>query len=450
MKRLILDYMRRWWWVLAVATVVEFVIGWQTPNGRMEKAFGISSSIQVQIALFTGALLLSFDLQRGIARTVAALPLTARQIGRAWWLVAVGIPAIVLGALLFLGAAISCSVQPGIRFPWDRLAMGSLLNLLWLGTGFTIILSSMRGLYGNWFERTRNVLFSLLWGAMIGGGFLFFQNVLNEPIRFAGFLAFGAVLTLVGWIYAEPLALGRVSFRLSSLQSNPSRGQHRAPSGYGGISYLISHTMVRAFMMGLAMLALMPLFIAIQGHMKTWQNGIEILVNNGSNFPLWFVVLFAVIPTMIQLRYLRTLPMSATRLAAVMIVMPFVPLIALGVVMAGTAGAVLGTVAAFKVLNGFAFTLASAALCVIFVGSLGVGRSSFALIIFTMIIFQTLPMWLQVLFKGREIPFSLTGTIVGFIVTAAFLLTRRSLMRNSKAYRVQANPFINSAWGMGR
>ena len=72
MKRLMLDHFRRWSWILVLGAVLVFVIGWFAANSRNPYSLDLPVVFQFQIALFTGAFLLSFDLQRGIARTVTA------------------------------------------------------------------------------------------------------------------------------------------------------------------------------------------------------------------------------------------------------------------------------------------------------------------------------------------------------------------------------------------
>ena len=67
MNRLILDYFRRWWWVLALACVLEFGLGWfivSVPEQNFE-FWGLL------LAMWVGANLVSFDLRRGILRAVA-------------------------------------------------------------------------------------------------------------------------------------------------------------------------------------------------------------------------------------------------------------------------------------------------------------------------------------------------------------------------------------------
>ena len=146
MKRLILDHFRRWWWVLALVAVLEFGLGWFIAS-RPEDNFEFWG---LMLAMWTGAILLSFDLRRGVVRAVAPLPLTARQIGRSWWLATVAIPAIALAALLFSGAGTFYHFHPDQAFPADRLALASLFNLVWLGTVFTCYLQRHARPYRSW------------------------------------------------------------------------------------------------------------------------------------------------------------------------------------------------------------------------------------------------------------------------------------------------------------
>jgi lysylphosphatidylglycerol synthetase-like protein (DUF2156 family) len=151
-----------------------------------------------------------------------------------------------------------------------------------------------------------------------------------------------------------------------------------------------------------------------------------------------------------HLRFLRTLPVSATRLAVVMVATGILPLIALGAVVTGVAWLTIGTAAAITVSKSYMFILAPASLCVFFAVWRGAGMQTYALLLFTMFSFFMVPLWLQAFFHHREIPFSLTGTITVVCILLAFLLTRRALMHSSHAYRIQAGPFGNLPWATGR
>jgi hypothetical protein len=146
MMRLMLDYFRRWWWVLALAGLFELWVGSliaNRPNDPFEFWILMGS-------LWAGANLLSFDFKRGALRAVAGLPLTGRQVGRAWWVATVPLPAIGLAALLFLGAAAFCQLHPDKSLPTTQLALGSLFSLVWLGNVFPMIFGVTRGWRMGW------------------------------------------------------------------------------------------------------------------------------------------------------------------------------------------------------------------------------------------------------------------------------------------------------------
>lgn len=151
-----------------------------------------------------------------------------------------------------------------------------------------------------------------------------------------------------------------------------------------------------------------------------------------------------------QQRFLRTLPISATRLAAVMLSIVILPLVALGALAAGGAGLALGTPAGLTVLNSYTFILAPGSLCVFFAVWRGDGMQAYALLLVTMFGLQQVQLRLQTAFHYLELPFSLCGSIAAIGVLLAFVLTRCALLRSSRTYRVQAKPFGDIALAMGR
>lgn len=451
MKQLILDHYRRWLWVLALGAALEFGLGWfiaASPRFTFEFwAF--------LIALWTGAVLLSFDLKRGVLRPVAVLPLKGSQIGRSWWLAAVPIPALALAALLFSGAGICCHFHPNHAFPGERLVMASLFTSVWLGIEFTMIFNAARGFGGNWREFICNSFLSWLTILMFFGSMLFCLDASRSPFKSAILLGFGALLTAVGWVRAEQfdpgragLYLGRVEppnlrrggLRLTPLKPRIPPGQDRAPGGYGGIAFLLSTTFVRAFLYIAAMVALMALLWRWQSHMVTGFPDLVLLATIWGFMSCWFIVFYQFMPILRHLRLLRTLPISTTRLAAMMLALAILPLTALGALVTVVVWLALDVPAALTVLNSYAFTLASAALCVFFAVWRGAGMQAYALLLFSLFGFLVGRFWLQGLFHYPELPLSLAGTIVALCVVSAFLLTRHALSHGSRAYHVQADP----------
>jgi len=463
MKRLILDHFRRWWWVLASCAALEFGLGFSiTADPKMPFEFWA-----FLLALWTGATLLSFDLKNGVLHALATLPLTSRQIGRGWWLATVPIPAIVLAALLFLGAETYYHVQPNQAVRADRLAMVSLFNLAWLGISFTMVFNTTRGFYVKTWRFIGNTFISLLTVLAFFGSMAFATNASKSPLKSAVLLGLGAVLTAVGWLRAERFELGRAGIylgrvgqidmgrpdhsgvHLTPLKTNVRSDHHLVPCGFGGMPFLISSTFVSAFLNLVAMVALMALVWLYQDQAmpRSWNRVIG-LVPMGSVMCGWFIIFYRFIPLLRQLRFLRTLPVSATRLAFVMLATVLLPLIAIGPVVAGVAGLFLGTSEALTVLNSFTLVLAPTALCMSFAVWRSDEKGVYALLLLIMIGFLLGFMRLQTHYPGH--PFNLAGSVMGICLLLAFLLTCLVIRRSSRAYHVQANAGGNLPWGSGR
>ncbi len=450
MNRLIFDYFRRWWWLLASGGAFQFKIGWSI-SAKADYPFEFWVFM---VALWMGARLLNFDLQRGVARTVVSLPLTARQIGRSWWVATIPIPAVVLAGLLFLGAWAFHCFHPANLFPAERLGLASLFVLPWLGTTFTSIYGLNQDIFGTPQQRISTMFFSWLSVILLFGGMLTLQNASKQPLKFCLYMGLGALLIWAGWFRAERFVIGRASFRLpAGRQKNPLAGV-RLPGGYGGIPFLISVTFSRAFLMGLAIAGLMVLMTAWEGLGVSRQQSIAMLAMMGSFMTCWFFVIFHLIQLVRQLRFLRTLPISPTRLAAVMILLAILPLVALGILLAAVAWPAVGSAASVAVLKSYIYILAPAAVCAIFVVWLGAATQTYLWTYLILFGFLMAPLWLRRHLFFPEITFSQTAGFVAACVLPAFLLVRRSLMRSSRAYRIfpggQANPFGGLGWGLGK
>jgi hypothetical protein len=464
-KRLILDHYRRWWWVLALGAALEFGLGFIiAANPQMPFEFWA-----FLVALWTGATLLSLDLKNGALRALAPLPLTSRQIGRGWWLATVPIPAMALAALLFSGAAVLCHLNPSRTFPAERLALASLFNLVWLGISFTLIFNATRSFSGNWWGLVGNSFINILTIATFFGSMAFATNASKSPLKSAILLGLGALVTAIGWLRAEQFELGRAGIylgrpgqidlgrpdrsgvRLTPLKTNVRPGRHVAPRGCGGMTFLLRSTFVSAFLSLAAAIAIMALVWQWQDHaLLRSRNMVTELVPLGSVMCGWLIIFSRVMPLVRQLRFLRTLPVSATRLACVMLATALLPLIAMGALVTVVAGLFLGTAEAVTILKSFTLVLAPVALCMSFAIWRGDEKGLYVLQILALIGFVFVFMHLQTLFHHPEHPFHLIGPVLGICLLLAFLHTRLVIRCGSRAYRVQANAGANHPWGSGR
>jgi hypothetical protein len=443
MKRLILDHLRRWAWVLALGGALQFGVGMMIANRPDDPhEFWI-----FLITVWMGAVLLGYDFKNGIIRAVVPLPLTARQIGRAWWLATIPIPAMALAALLFLGAGTFHYFHPDRSFPAGRLALASLLVLPWLGTGFTSIYGmNNEVIFGTWRQKASAFFFSMLAILTLFGGMLTVQNSTKQPVKFAVYMTAATVLIAAGWIRAEGFVLGRVSFRLSALRPKAVRQpmnlavRPHVPGGYGGIPFLIKTTCVRTFLTLVGMVGLMALISSwrgVGGLGMSREQGVMLLASMGSFMSAFFIFFLQPMPLQGQMRFLRTLPVSAAGLAAVFIGITLLPLIALGAVAAVIAGVSFGTPMALAFLKSFTLILAPAAFCAFLTVWRGGGKQVYAWLLLILFGFLLVPLWLQGFRHHAEISYGQTSALAAFCVLLAFLLTWLALGHGGKAYRPQ-------------
>jgi hypothetical protein len=194
----------------------------------------------------------------------------------------------------------------------------------------------------------------------------------------------------------------------------------------------------------------MVLLWRLQGQTSPQKLSILILAATGSFLSSGFLVVFQLLPLLRHLRYLRTLPISATRLALIIVAIVTLPLVALGALAAAVAWLTLGAPAALPFLNSYTFILAPASLCAFIAVWRGDRMEGCALLIVTIFAFLKMHGWLQISVYNPAVPFDLIGPIAAVTVLLAILLTRRALVHSSHAYRVRANVFGNFPAAMGR
>lgn len=451
MKLILLDYFRRKGLVLLVGAIVEFIVGMFSGGTGAEHIHPLGT-LQIQISIFMGAFLLSMDLQRGIARTMASLPVTVGQIARAWWFATVGITSVIFATCLFAGAVVGLFIHSGMGVDWEWVALAAAFLFLWMGSTFTLIIfvSKPGYYYGSGWQRITGMFAALLWASMLGGGVWLFQDLESHPARMTLMLVFGASMTAIGWFGAEKFVSGRAGFKVGALAVRRKQGPWRLQGGYGGIPYLMSTTCLRAMFIGLAMVTIIALVFWMQGSAgQNWRDVSKELLGMGF-FPFWFIIFFSYVPLIMQLRFLRSLPISPTVLSMIMMTVVVLPLLVLGAIMVAIAGPFLGTATALNLAGNFVLTLPISIISLVLTLWLGYGRLSFLLMFALIFAFQALPPWLHVSFRYQQIPLT-AGTVISVAsIIVGWLLIRLLLARNSKVYRIAANAFGNSTWWQGR
>lgn len=429
MSRLILDHYRRWWWVLAIAGAFQFRFGWSIAR-RSEVTFEFWVFM---VALWTSAILLSFNLKHGVVRTVMALPLTARQIGRSWWVATIPIPAVALTALLFMGAGTFHYFHPDKAFPAGRLALASLFVLPWLGTAFTCLYGiNNETIFGNWRERVSATFFSLLAMAMLFGGMLTLQDSTKQPVKFSIYLGVGALLIVVGWFRAERFVMGRASFSLPALRRKNPSGQHKAPAGFGGLPFLWQNIFIPLAYFGLAFVGLLLVVVALrQGDSKLVSKQLfETLLPIFNTSGYVFCFMFLLQQTGMQLRLLRTLPISTTALAATLVLLPATSILVVGLVWSVVGGGIASGNAFLTLSNCLMYATLMAIGAAVFVWQ-GVKLATCLVLVVFVLVSNVGPR----IFHPTVILTVITALISLGLIVLAFELTRRLLNSSSRPYR---------------
>jgi len=444
MKQLITDYLRRWARALAVGVLAELLIGWF--GGHLGNDPYRLAGFQGEFGLFLGAILLSFDLQCGLSRTVATLPLTARQIGRAWWQASVVIPAIAFAAAQFLGAGGYWLGHRATSIDWLGLGVSDVYLFLMLGSVFPMAFFMCQIGGGAGWRVYLGVVAGVVWGAAMGGSLFLLGDMTQNRANVIGFVIVAAVLTVVGWRWAEQLVRLRTGSRVGIGGAKRRAETSRTPTGFGGIPRFIGATCLRAFLIGASMIVVMPLFFWLLG--GEGGNAWDILrfFPMMGILPFMFVVLFALMPAMVQLRMLRSLPVSATGLAGMLLASLILPLTGLQLLMAVLGWLVSGPGAAVVVANSFLLSLPFMMLCLVVIAWRGQGVVSFVLMILLMLLAQFVPLMLNKTDGFHGANPSVCGAFSGLCLALSFWLIRRSLLRSSRPYRAYAG-LTSMAWG---
>lgn len=429
MKQIIVDYMWRKSWIIATALVVDifFVRLCGPDNAPMVFAAFLP-------ALFVGPVLLSYDLQYNVTRALIALPVTAKEIGRAWWVSTVGLPALLLLAVTTLSA-----IVPLVGGHTELLFLNCLMQAVALGGMFFLLSFMPAGYQGSWQEKVRGGFFGALWGFSCGGGFLLFMNFSWSHRLQAGiFLGIGAALTIAGWFRAESMVLHRGSFRQGTQIARAKSRQYHAPAGFGGLPFLWQSLLVRLGLCSLFFVA----FIVAASVLLTIMEGKPMQQPLGSfehwtplfMWSLFWVYLTLMPPIMAHVRALRTLPISTTVLSATLVLFPTILFLILEVAYAA--------VGAGRLVVGNCMAAAGALAVVLpLMIWLGLTRGMYML---TVGLIMASIILTDVFDKASVSPFSAILVLV-LAAALAWEITRLLLRASSKAYR--ARPILTSNWG---
>ena len=465
MKRIILDYFKRWWLVLSAIFIAYFIFqAFSVRENNSQPSVGSVAIVHTvfntvhnvfifQVIMWLGFLLI-WEMQRGVPRVLTSLPIPTKKIGRAWWLAAVAFPAIAIGVLGSLAILIFSS---GTNIPVlleNYLAAWSLIPL-YLGAMFGAMTFGTPGMTGTLFGKIRTVLSGLL-SAIVLFGFIFNQFETPTLAKLILFTSASAILSVLGWFRAEQMVLQRASFRLSASSYRKKPRQHKTPQGYGGLSYLAQRSFVRFILASLALAAWTTFTMSFihDSHGQSRAQAITSEVNAGLTPWFFFMLMFSIIPIVFQLRALRTFPIPSSTLAATLVFLPVLSIAAVAVIVTTLTASLAGHQAAMlqTLINSFLMMGAKAAVMVVVIVWRGLDAVTYFLAFLLILADSFISLGATTIFhfssKTSEHPWWISLVIFLLSIATAFVLTQRLLTQSSSVYRVRTMPA--NAWSMAR
>jgi hypothetical protein len=246
MKWVLKDYLRRWWWVIAMAVVGQVAL--MEPSIKAQRMAPL-------LSLFVGVIPILMDLSRGYMRTLSLLPIRRQEIATKFWLIAVAIPAGITIGISLVGQAGLAYFQQRTPLNPGLVAVHGLTAFLFCGTMFAAFAGRRSTTPGK--TAAINAGFYILAVFFSIGGLLYL--IMSNPWRGidsggnswggidwkGGVLAgFAMLTTWYGWCSRENLVSQNsqsTTAHLAALQLLP-RVEKRSPQGSGGWIFLIQNT----------------------------------------------------------------------------------------------------------------------------------------------------------------------------------------------------------------
>jgi hypothetical protein len=288
--------------------------------------------------VFCGPLLLIFQLNRGIARPLLSLPVSRSAAGLALWFTSVVVPTVLL--CLMVGASFLISwFHDGL----DALAPGPLV--LFLASAFAYygsvhcVLTWMPSQGSS--AKYGTVIGTLIGGAfglLIGGG-VFILNFLSRAetfdLRDYLILAVGIGLTIIGMTRSETMLMIRSSsFPVGGGGDSHAPETKVTASETKGIPFLFHYAFTQSTKFAvLFFAAFFVMNLILMRHLPWTPEHLSSIARN-----MWPAMIFGIFPSLhwlSQLRFFRTLPMTSTRLSALVSSLFLIPAVLLTLILLG-------------------------------------------------------------------------------------------------------------------
>jgi hypothetical protein len=433
-KRIILDYYRRWWLgVLAILIAHFFLERYSLKQSAASEM--LLKIFSCQILMFLGFILVG-DLVRGQGRVLATLPVTARQAGRALWIASVLIPGIALAAISVTSLLLFSNSFAEI---W---AAGHLIHWILppvvLGATFGSFTLKPTTITSKFAAAVRGATAPLTFFFPLAAWF-YLQDRNIAPVAASLLISALVFLTVLGWVRAGRMVSAAPALRFASASQSKLVPSPLSVSGFGGMRYLVQRTLVRSVLTGLAIILVFVVVVAFMSGRNQSLNFPATMVGaiNGVFTPFFFILMMECTQLAQQIRFLRTLPISPSSLTAILIMLPLVSIAAVGTILAILMITLAGQTTLAPLLHGFVTIAGIAALGVAVVVWRGLDSLTYLLLFLLIAGGPIFSLIMLFAFSINHIPAWISTVLSPVLVALSWVLTRWLVSRSSAAYRVR-------------
>jgi hypothetical protein len=384
--------------------------------------------------MWIGIFQLNYDLQRRHFPALFTLPVTPRQIGQAWWLVSVGLPALLLAVTSGAGLVVLNVLNNfnNESFPVGLYIENCMVNTSYLAILYFIIIFLPNKLPQNPREYFEAIGFGVILGIYTVGEMIRLPKIGPSSPETIVFIAVGVSFTIAGWVFARPLALRRWGFKQGVPRTKRKRISRQSFQKFGGIPFLLAAKIAQTLLIAVAINAVMGIIIAVQEPLH-----FDFLaIVNTSVLP--FVIVLQIVWVLRQLRLLRMLPLSTGQMAIVLVAFPVILSLALAVFLTALAIPTEGATKGIEILvtclvSGAILTLAVPLAAIFGLNQLGL-FIIYVLGLTGVLIFQ------QFIMTRISMPWVILSSCL--LILGSYFLTKLGL--------IFGNPYrITDLWGIG-
>lgn len=438
MNRIILDELERRWWLWGLLCPLVCLL------------FGFLSALSkdsVYFALYlipVTANVLPQKLRFG--RVLLSLPLTTRQIGQTFWMIAVAIPSVLLAFFGGLGVLFqhSFTTHAGFLEIWSRIVV---IGSLGCGSAFWLFSGAPTNPQEQWHNRIAGQLYSYGFSiALIGGGYLLYKSDISNEMKFVIVCLLGLVFSVLGWFRAEGLIVDYAADRKEITNLFRSKAIFRPRTGYGGIPYLIVNSFIR--FLGILIVAIVvavgiPLW---KDHRFVWPHILDSM--QMIRFFLFLFCLWPVLPVGVHQKFLRSLPMTSKELSAVILCLPTLPFLILCAIFIPIDFQRIGAPAALSLLKTELLFLAPLYVFVTAIVWRDESKPEKIARVVIVLMLSAIPATIQLMYViwnpgKQDLPVWVVVIVPLASCSLALLKIRNLLEKNDMTYRIQVQPLTD-------